>query len=70
MKKIAVIVVSAMLGSAFTMGLFRFVDQEKEQIVRIEHVDHLPTVASRYRYAIKKLSHKLRRVDGVEVSCG
>ncbi|MEM7658586.1 MAG: Do family serine endopeptidase [Bacteroidota bacterium] len=48
MKKIAVIVLSAMLGSAFTMGLFQMVDQPEEQVFRVEHYDNLPTVSSRY----------------------
>ena len=48
MKKIAIVVLSAMLGSAFTMGLFQTFLQPESNILRIEHRDDLPVVRSSY----------------------
>lgn len=48
MKNIAVIILSAMLGSAFTMGLFKAFDNTDKQVLKIEHHSALPTVQSKY----------------------
>ncbi|MEM7374181.1 MAG: Do family serine endopeptidase [Bacteroidota bacterium] len=48
MKNIAIIILSAMLGSAFTMGLFKIFDPADKQIVQVEHRSSLPVVQSSY----------------------
>ncbi|MCB0836991.1 MAG: Do family serine endopeptidase [Bacteroidetes bacterium] len=48
MKKFAFIVLSAMLGSAFTLGAFKIFDKKQENVYRIEHSTSLPSVPTKY----------------------
>lgn len=48
MKKIAVIVLSAMLGSLFTLGMYRLTESKDGQVLRIEHRAENPVFSSRY----------------------
>ena len=48
MKKIAAIVLSAILGSAFTIGAFQAFDRKDQQVYRIEHQSGLPAVSAKY----------------------
>jgi serine protease Do len=48
MKKFAFIVLSAMLGSAFTLGAFKVFDNKEEHVYRIEHATSLPSVPVKF----------------------
>ena len=48
LKKIAVLMLSAMLGSLFTIGAFRVMTPQAEQVFRIEHRNESPVLSSRY----------------------
>ncbi|MEZ4776476.1 MAG: Do family serine endopeptidase [Bacteroidia bacterium] len=48
MKKFAAIVLSAMLGSAITLGAFKALDKKDANIYRIEHTSGSPAISARY----------------------
>ncbi len=48
MKKFGVLVLSAVLGSALTIGAFRFIGPAGSKTIRIEHISDTPVVGAAY----------------------
>jgi len=50
MKKTGLFILSAMIGSAITIGAFQFIDSKNGKTIKIEHVSGTPVVGAAYTF--------------------